>query len=162
LKYVQNENLSPRIQILITNDADVAVVDCHQICDIATTQASGFPQGVTIPISLILPWHLSATKIRILFSGQDGSTICEITNMDICDATIPKGFTGLEWYKWATTTPTSYQDKETGLPVFFQSLTHTSGSAVTGTRIINTNLTAGQPASWVYNGATWLTESVLA
>lgn len=159
LKYIQNENLSPRIQIQVVNDANTIVVDCPQICDISTTQASGFPQGVAIPIKLILPWHINATKIRILFSNQDATTICEITNFGVFDATIPKGYTGYEWFKWATTKPTSYQDPETGLPVFFQSLTHTSGSAVTGTRIINTNLTAGQPRAWVYNGAAWLIES---
>ncbi len=162
LKYVANQNLSPRISLSILNDADAAVCDIQQICSIDPTQASGFPNGEVINISIPLPWHINATKLRFSFNTMDAATILELTNIDITEIDIPTGFTGREWFKWATTPPSSYQDKETGLPVLFQSSTPTSGTFATGSRVISTNLTAGQPKSWIYNGTSWLVESTLA
>jgi len=162
LRYVAGQNLSRRINMVITNDAGTEVVNIQQICSIDSTQASGFPNNEVVTMRIPLPWHINATKLTFEFNSQDAATIIEITNMDIFSAVIPIGSTGLEWFKWASIKPSSYQDKETGRCVLFHASTPSGGTFVSGDRIISTNLTAGQPKSWIYNGTSWLVESTLA
>ena len=82
-------------QILILNDSSAVVADAFQICADTATNNSAFPEGVNLPMAVILPWNFYATQFKINLPNQNGA-VWQITNMSVSTLSVGKGYTGLE------------------------------------------------------------------
>jgi hypothetical protein len=156
---------SPKMEVLVLDDASTVVADSFQLSQDVPTSDSGLPEGETFRVSLILPWAGSASQIRFNLPGQVASTSYEITNMDIRQVALPRGFTGLEWFAGKTLLPLGYYDPQTGSKVWRFPAAPSAGAWSAGDRTIHLNPTIGQPRGWVCvtsgTPGTWASEGTL-
>lgn len=161
---VKNQAGSPRLEIAVLSDSNTSVVDCFQICSDASTANSALPEGETYHISLILPWHVLATKLRFSLPNQT-SQVIEITNLDIKQVGMQRGFSGLEWFNWATKLPTGRFNPHTGKRIM-QYVDHPpAGSWEIGDEWEWWNgqtPVAGNKIGGVFTGSGWLSKGTFA
>lgn len=155
---------SPRMEIAVLSDAGDSLVDCFQLCSDEYTANSALPEGETYHIALILPWHVLATRLRFSLPSQTGQVI-EITNLDIKQVGMQKGFSGLEWFNWATRLPTGRFNPHTGKRIM-QYVDHPpAGSWEIGDEWEWWNgqtPVTGNKIGGVYTGSGWLSKGVFS
>lgn len=163
--YVTGQSGSPRMELLILSDALAVAADAFQLCNDASSNDSGLPEGQTFHVSLILPWSNAASQVRFNLPGQLSTTVTRLTNLKISEISVQRGFTGLEFFAGKTLLPTGYFDAQSGGKVWRNNAAPVAGTWKVGDRTIQYTPTVGQPKSWVCTVAgtpgTWVSEGNL-
>lgn len=141
---VLNQGGSPKLEILILDDSSNIVADAFQVSQDSPSADSGLPENEVLRICLVLPWPTNARILRFQLPSQIASTVYEITTMNITTILVPRGSTGLEFFRGKTLLPGGYYDAQTGSRVVRMPVIPTSGSWTRGDRII-TPAAIGQP-----------------
>jgi hypothetical protein len=163
---VSGQSGSPKLEILVLNNSLAISADAFQISQDLASSDSGLPEGEVYQVSVILPWAGDATQVRFNLPNQVATTAYEITNMDIKQVVLPRGFTGLEWFSGKTKLPLGYYDAQTGGRVWRFPSAPTAGSWDVGDRTVNLTPAIGSPKGWTCVAAgspgTWGAEGNLA
>jgi hypothetical protein len=163
---VTGQSGSPKLEILVLNDELAVAADAFQVSQDVATSDSGLPEGETFKVSIILPWSGDASQIRFNLLAQSASTSYEITNMDIKQVVLPRGYTGLEWFAGKTKLPLGAYDPQTGGRVWRFPGVPTGGTWAVGDRTIHLNPAIGAPKAWTCVAAgspgTWASEGNLS